>query len=78
MALATPLSRNVGHISFKAGGVFDKARWRADQIAMDKRNRFSQSGTGRKRKLDDDGELVEEPVYPPRRCHLRHAALASE
>ena len=50
--------------AFKAGGVFDKARWHADQIAMAKRNRFSQSGTGRKRKLDDDGELVvEEPVY---------------
>lgn len=50
--------------ALKAGGSFTKVEWRADMIAQAKRNKFSTSGTGRKRKVDADGELiVEEPVY---------------
>ena len=32
---------------------------------MAKRNKHSQSGTGRKRKVDQDGELVSAAVLPP-------------
>ena len=50
---------------FKGSGSFSKEEWRAEQIAMQRRNRFTNtSGTARNRKRDNDGNLVlDEPVY---------------
>jgi IS605 OrfB family transposase len=49
---------------FKAGGSYTKEEWRAEKLKQAKRNRFSKSGAGRKRKLDEDGNLApDEPVY---------------
>ena len=54
---------NLKHL--KGSGSFYKEEWSAEQIAMQRRNRFTNtSGTARNRKRDNDGNLVlDEPVY---------------